>query len=131
MSDLIGRQPDCILTEFGECTYRETGCSDCKIKAKIRTALSAQQSIIATSNTRVSNTVEIPVMDGTTERLPSAQPEGEWLERKVFDIKDSTITEMQSAKCSKCGRYHTIPYMYFFHYDDYCPFCGRKMKGGK
>ena len=36
---------------------------------------SVQQCMTATSNTMVSETVKIPVMDGTTERLPSAQPE--------------------------------------------------------
>lgn len=31
--------PDCVLKEFGECSYAETGCSDCKVKQKIRKAL--------------------------------------------------------------------------------------------
>lgn len=30
---------NCVLTMFGECSYKETGCSDCKIKEKIREAL--------------------------------------------------------------------------------------------
>ena len=34
----------CILTEFGDCSYNETGCSDCAIKQKIKTALSAKES---------------------------------------------------------------------------------------
>lgn len=29
----------CVLTMFGECSYKETGCSDCKVKNKIRKAL--------------------------------------------------------------------------------------------
>ena len=36
------KQNGCILTEFGNCSYNETGCSDCAIKAKIKNALSAQ-----------------------------------------------------------------------------------------
>jgi len=36
---------------------------------------SAQQCMTATSNTMVGDTVKIPVMDGTTERLPSAEQE--------------------------------------------------------
>lgn len=35
---------DCILKQFGECTYKETGCSDCRIKAKIKAALSSEKS---------------------------------------------------------------------------------------
>lgn len=30
---------NCVLTMFGECSYNETGCSDCEIKDKIRKAL--------------------------------------------------------------------------------------------
>lgn len=30
---------NCVLTLFGDCSYQETGCSDCKIKQKIREAL--------------------------------------------------------------------------------------------
>jgi hypothetical protein len=30
---------NCVLTMFGECSYDETGCSDCKIKEHIRKAL--------------------------------------------------------------------------------------------
>lgn len=30
---------DCVLKQFGECTYTDTGCSDCKVKQKIRVAL--------------------------------------------------------------------------------------------
>lgn len=32
------KQDGCILTEFGDCSYNETGCSDCVIKEKIRKA---------------------------------------------------------------------------------------------
>lgn len=30
---------DCVLKEFGKCSYKETGCSDCYIKERIRRAL--------------------------------------------------------------------------------------------
>lgn len=30
---------DCVLNQFGECSYKETGCSDCLVKAEIRIAL--------------------------------------------------------------------------------------------
>ena len=32
-------QPGCMLTMFGECSYRKTGCSDCTIKMNIIKAL--------------------------------------------------------------------------------------------
>lgn len=35
---------NCVLTEFGNCSYNETGCSDCKIKDKIRKALEFAES---------------------------------------------------------------------------------------
>ena len=52
---------------------------------------------------------------------------GEWTEREVFDANDGTVDQLQSAKCSVCGRYHTTPYLYSFHDDNYCPYCGAKM----
>lgn len=52
---------------------------------------------------------------------------GKWDERKVFDTEDSDIAEMQSAKCSACGKYHTTPYLYFFDNFNYCPNCGARM----
>ena len=30
---------NCSLEEFGECSYRRTGCSDCEVKEKIRNAI--------------------------------------------------------------------------------------------
>lgn len=34
---------NCVLTMFGKCSYRETGCSDCGVKAKIREALASKE----------------------------------------------------------------------------------------
>jgi hypothetical protein len=51
---------------------------------------------------------------------------GEWLELDVDYLIGST--EMQSAKCSVCGRYHTTPYRYYFSHYDYCPSCGAMME---
>ena len=52
-----------------------------------------------------------------------------WLEKEVVSPIDGIppIEEWQSARCSACGRYHTIPYMYFFREDNYCPHCGSPM----
>lgn len=42
----LSAQPEqnCVLTVWGECSYAETGCSECQIKAKITTALSCSES---------------------------------------------------------------------------------------
>lgn len=64
-------------------------------------------------------------MDVTGEAVTE---KGEWLERQVFTIEESTISEWQSAKCSKCGKYHTTPYMYYFHEYAFCPHCGKPME---
>lgn len=47
---------------------------------------------------------------------------GKWLEREVHGTEEfDDIGEFQSAKCSVCGRYHTTPYLYYFHHYNYCP----------
>ena len=62
--------------------------------------------------------------------IPIDEPKvGKWEECKVFDIEDTTITEIQSAYCPICHKYHTTPYMYYFDYFNYCPNCGAKMRG--
>ena len=60
--------------------------------------------------------------------LPSAQKRGEWEEIEVKPVRSTGIYEVQSAKCSVCGRYHTKPYLYFFDFDNYCPHCGARME---
>lgn len=51
---------------------------------------------------------------------------GTWLERKVYETK-GTIDEVQSARCSVCGKYHTTPFLYYFYYHKYCPNCGARL----
>ena len=41
---LYGTDHNCILTMFGECSYNETGCSDCAVAEKIREALRVEVS---------------------------------------------------------------------------------------
>ena len=94
----------------------------------IKTLPSAQQCMTATSNTMVSETVKIPVMDGTTERLPSAEPrkKGKW----IYGEKSG----QDGWYCSECGGF--IPWYYDFYGLDNidfieefktCPFCDSKM----
>ena len=64
------------------------------------------------------------------ESLPSAEPErkkGMWLEKEVTTVGKCRIKELQSAKCSVCGRYHTTPFLYYFGDYNYCPSCGARM----
>ena len=64
-------------------------------------------------------------------RMPTIEErkKGKWDERSVFDTEDSDIVQMQSAKCSVCGKYHTTPYLYFFDNFNFCPNCGADMRG--
>ena len=67
---------------------------------------------------------EIPTIDAVEVRY------GEWLEREVIqDRRDARIPEWQQERCSVCGKWHTTPYMYCFHYYAYCPNCGARMDG--
>lgn len=80
----------------------------------------------------VADVGEIPVI--TKEEIDSmptvkAEPEhGHWEETKVVDVEDCYIDQLQSARCSVCGRYHTAPYMYSWAHYDFCPHCGAKME---
>ena len=57
---------------------------------------------------------------------------GEWEEKEThLNEGDCEITEWQSARCSKCGKYHTTPYMYYFDNFNFCPNCGADMRGDK
>ncbi len=52
---------------------------------------------------------------------------GEWLEVSVHeDCKD--IKDWQSAKCSRCRRYHTTPFLYSLTSYPFCPMCGARME---
>lgn len=53
---------------------------------------------------------------------------GKWLEKDVSHI--NLEGEMQSARCSCCGLYHTTPFLYYFKEYKYCPNCGARMDGG-
>ncbi len=53
---------------------------------------------------------------------------GSWLERQVMGWSAHDINELQSARCSACGKYHTTPYMYYFNDFAYCPNCGVRMR---
>lgn len=63
------------------------------------------------------------------QTAPTVEPKrGRWVERRVSYVPDSDIYEMQSAKCSACGLYHTTPYQYSFTDYNFCPHCGVKME---
>lgn len=64
--------------------------------------------------------------------MPSVTPQvkatGSWVEKQVVDNEEVEIEQWQSARCSKCGKYHTTPYSYYFDDYSYCPNCGAKME---
>lgn len=59
----------------------------------------------------------------------ASRKHGQWTERHVDYASDCAIDEVQSARCSVCGLYHTAPYLYGFTDYAYCPHCGAKMDG--
>jgi len=56
--------------------------------------------------------------------------EGKWEEKEYFDLENTTIEQMQSARCSVCGKYHTTPFSYYFTEYNYCPSCGARLGNG-
>jgi hypothetical protein len=61
--------------------------------------------------------------------LPSAQKRCRWTNKGVFYGDD--VDAWQECECSKCGRWDTRPYMYYFDEPNYCSYCGAKrQKGG-
>lgn len=55
---------------------------------------------------------------------------GRWEERHVYGIEECAVDQLQSAKCTNCGKYHTTPYMYYFDDFAYCPHCGARNEKG-
>ena len=73
------------------------------------------------------NTLMLYEIQDTIEDAAEAEPpKMHWTEKQVVSVKEAGVEELQSAKCSNCGRYHTTPYMYYFDEANYCPYCGFK-----
>lgn len=66
--------------------------------------------------------------EGFIEGYKAAHEEtGEWTEISVHDVYED-VMEWQSARCSKCKRYHTTPFMYSYYSYPFCPRCGARME---
>lgn len=67
------------------------------------------------------------------ENAPTIEPQrmrGKWTEKHhAYSDEESRIEEWQSCRCSKCGRYDTRPYLYYFSEPNYCSWCGADMRG--
>ena len=145
LKDLPSAQPetDCVFKEFGNCSYSETGCSDCKVKAKIRNALSVQPEPYGDVVNRA-NVVDMLDMYPFTEygeyetareivkRLPSVEPKHKtwkWIEYDSDDDKYDVI------KCPCCKHTFTVDAYHWtdigFVKDDFkfCPNCSADMRG--
>ena len=59
---------------------------------------------------------------------PQQKATGSWVGKQVIDNEEVEIKQWQSARCSKCDKYHTTPYLYYFDDYNYCPNCGAKME---
>ena len=76
------------------------------------------------------NGLQVAIQEINNAPAVNAAPvvRGRWLERHM--VHDAhLIDEWQSALCSRCGKYHTTPYLYYFENYNYCPNCGAKMEG--
>ena len=86
-------EQDCILKQFGECTYKETGCSDCRMKVKIKAALSSEKS----AQPDVPDTAEVN------------RKKGKWINGKCSECNAHApfyamaSTYYESAYCPNCG----------------------------
>ena len=70
------------------------------------------------------------------DKIPTLSPDevrgvGEWEQKEIINLEDTTIEQVQSAYCSVCGMYHTTPFSYYFTEYNYCPSCGARMKGAE
>lgn len=96
------------------------------VQDRIKRLPSAGQIMTATSNTVVSDTVKMPVMDGTTERLPSAERIGSWiLHKNVGEF--SGIVYRKYHCCSVCGERAIEDGDWYEVLSNYCPNCGARM----
>ena len=77
--------------------------------------------------------IRYKLFENCLESMPTVSPDdvrgvGKWEQKEVFGLDDTTIEQMQSARCSSCGKYHTTPFSYYFSKYNYCPSCGAKME---
>ena len=94
---------------------------DCERKLLIeRNQLGAEHIVVHHARRQIE---ELPAVD------VAPMVHGHWTERHVDYASDCAIDEVQTAKCSVCGLYHTTPYLYSFTGYNFCPNCGAKMDG--
>ena len=151
---LYGTDHNCILTMFGECSYNETGCSDCAVAEKIRKALSVEVSEDCTDYYKgycaryddgcfhqckdcISREWLISFIDAGHLRNPNEKC---YSENDVVElIKNApSVTTEQSSKVGewvldeedstflvyRCSECNAVG-----AFTNYCPNCGAKMKG--
>ena len=125
MRTLCVSDHDCFYRHNdGYCGYVGNGCAF-NDTATVKAPANAKYRITQLVDISPESIEEIA--DAVAEKLRKEEVKhGHWEEEQIVD--DSTIIEIwQSARCSKCGRYHTTPYAYYFDKFNYCPQCGAKM----
>lgn len=106
-SPTIESQPSsCILMEFGECSYKETGCSDCKIKSDLRYMChsSAWQELQALRQFKEKH-----------------EKKGKWIECNPLVKEKYMLDGNEYFKCSECC--YCVKKKHSF-----CPECGAEMR---
>ena len=80
-------------------------------------------------NARIADDIHDAYEEGYADGKRDAVVHGHWEEKEVVceGNGNGVITEWQSCRCSKCKKYDTSPYLYYFKEPKYCSECGAKM----
>ena len=132
-ADFIGSMNMC--DEISNEAYKKIMCN-CEVEeSQLCEDCISRQAVINTIFYKADNNCDVVLSTDLMDRikqLPSVTPQqkatGSWVEKQVVDNEEVEIEQWQSARCSKCDKYHTTPYSYYFNDYNYCPNCGAKME---
>lgn len=129
MENSIGRKIDRILKERA-ISQRQLAKAAGISNATVSRCIWGEKNPQLDTLRKIAKALNITVKDLVGEAADTnTDAAGIWLEKEVFDDSSVTIDQWQSAKCSKCGKYYTTPYMYYFTHYNFCPNCGHAMRG--
>ena len=132
MIELLEIEKECVLRNAsGECNRNCAGCDLLQDDTELHEMYTEAIAMLKAQEPRV--IIDEELMD-RIRKAPIVQIQAAdavpvehavWKERHhAYSDEEAPIEEWQSAKCSKCGKYHTTPYLYYFTDYAYCPNCG-------
>lgn len=98
---------DCILEQFGECSYIETGCGDCKVKRRISEALELKS--------RKGRWIPVTRIYKVTE--------GHFPKMHIKWVDAIEPDDIDGVRCSECGTVYD-----FAEARNWCSECGADMR---